>query len=171
MSQDVVEELYARQVLVERVRRRMRDFGPLNTLVEGEENTDRMIMQAALAILDDFNSEPPSVGIFGISNFPSATLLEDGMIARLLESAAILYMRNELDYSHEGTTVRFNQAQTYLQKAAQLEQKYESKKARLKVGINMQQAVQATGGHHTSLILLYSPTWGVRNLTSHRFLA
>ncbi len=158
------EEIRARYKFIGLVREYMRDHAELNTLVEGEESDDKLIWSAIDFILDDFNTCPPPLSQrYVVANFPSYTLLRDGVVLELLQSAALLLARNALSYQHGGTAVSLDQHSTYLQIAQLMRSKYESDKVRLRVSINTQEAVSSTGGHHTILYYAGAPI-GVRLL-------
>jgi len=161
------EELLARREMVDRIRTRARDFAPLNRLISGEEHSDRMIMMALHDIIDDFNASPPPVGAFFVANFPNRLILITGALAILIESAALLYARNDLAYASTGTTVQFGQSREYMHIAATMWQQYEVKKKELKTSINAQQAVAASGGFFTSFARTYRPMWGVDTLRDY----
>ena len=162
------QEVVARQFLVARIRERCRDYADLNRLVEGQEHSDRMIHHAIGDILDDFNTTPPFIGVWYAHNIPSINFLIDGVLSILLESAALLYTRNDLSYAHQGTQVAFNQGEAYLRISQMLRARYEQKAARWKVAQNMEMAVNNSGGLYSSFILTYRPYLGINNLTDYQ---
>jgi len=167
MALTYAQELDSRRQLIERIRVHTRDWAELNRLIEGEEHSDRMILMAIQDILDDYNNSPPPIGVRFVTDFPNWRLLIDGILAVLLESAALLYARNDVAYAHAGTQVQFNQSQTYMQMSQMYWQRYEAKKKEQKVSENMQQAVAATGGFFSDFVLTFRPTWRIYNLMDY----
>ena len=153
------EEVLARMNLVRKIRARTRDYADLNTLIEGEEHSDRLIGDVIEDILSDFNATPPPVGVFLVANFPNPLALIWASISELLRSVHLLYARNDLVYSQGGTTVQYSQVQTYPQIANDLWGRYEQAKYRLKVSIGMQQAVNSAGGNFSTWSAINRPVW------------
>lgn len=151
------QEIEARHIFCARIRDYARDVDVLNTMISGEEHSNRYIWDAIEEVLEDFNISPPPVGTFLVANFPNVTLLRDGVMAVLLDSATLLYARNDVMYAHGGTTVQLPQVSTYTQLADRFRERYEMKKDRLKVAINMQQAVAATSGIWGPGLMAYRP--------------
>jgi len=140
---EINRERSARVIFINRVREYMRDHAELNTLFEGEENSDRLIEHSVERILEDYMATPPVVGRYQVYDFPDHSLLIDGVVGDLLMSAAILLNRNDLDFSSGSMQVSTRQAQMYLQLAQMHQQRYEQRKARLKVAANHDQAVRS----------------------------
>lgn len=133
--------------LVSQVRAFMRDYPELNRLIAGYESSNRQIVWAILDTLDDFNTSPPFTN-FGISNFPSRSLLVRGVVCSLLESIGLLQTRNHLQFTDGGIQVGVNDKTPFIQSWLQLfRNSYESKKERQKVAINIEQAWN--GGIHS----------------------
>jgi hypothetical protein len=143
LQTDVDAERRARLIFVNRVREYMRDHAELNTLIEGEENSDRLIEIATETVLEDFSATPPIIGQFGVRNFPDYSLLQEGVVAHLMMSAAILFTRNDLDFAAGSMQVSMRHPQTYLQLAQMHRQGYEMKKRSTKVALNMDQAARS----------------------------
>lgn len=139
----------------------LRDFGALADLIDGEEHSDRLIAFCAQLAVDDFNSRGAYLGTFLVQNFPSISLLLDGTVYRLLESAAHLYARNDLDYSHGGTQVTLRQPSNYLQLAGYYRDRFERDTLAKKRVLNAAGAMAAVGGTYTSALLTYRPVWGL----------
>ena len=161
------QELLARRSMTERIREYARDYDVLNTLIEGEEHSDRMIIHAMERVVDDFNASPPAIGAYLVVNFPSLEVLISGTMAILLESVAILYARNDLAYAHAGTQVQFNQHRDYLQMSQMLWQRYEVKKKEIKVAFNAEMAVSNSGSFFSTFVTVYRPAWRVYNLVDY----
>ncbi len=90
--------------------------------------------------LDDFNTTPPLLGTYNISNHPSHTLVLLGTVIWVLKSAGILQSRNQLDYASGGITIATsNKTPLYQSWINLMMQEYEAKKANLKKSINAEQ--------------------------------
>ncbi len=123
------------------VREFMRDHAELNRLIQGVEHSPRLVMWAIADALDDWNSTPPLIGAVGCSNFPSKSLLLRGTVISLLESVGLLMTRNHLTFSDGGIQVGVSDKTPLIHAWIQLfRNNYESKKLRLKVAINIEQA-------------------------------
>ncbi len=128
----------ALQQFVGMVRAYMRDYPELNRLITGEEHSDRLIAWAIIDALEDFNTTPPMTQ-FQFSNFPSKGLLLRGAVINLLESVGLLMTRNHLTFSDGGIQVGVSDKTPLIQSWIQLlTNKYEQKKDRLKVAINIE---------------------------------
>lgn len=120
------------------VRSFMRDYPQLNRLIQGEEHSDRLIAWAVVDCLDDFNSTPPLTG-YGLTNFPSKSLLIRGTVISLLESVGLLMTRNHLTFSDGGIQVGVSDKTPLIQSWIQLlTNKYEQKKKDLKIALNIE---------------------------------
>jgi hypothetical protein len=156
MSYDA-DEILARRAFVRRVRDRLRDYPDLNTLMEGEEHYDIHIERRVEETLADFNAVPPLIGNYDVANFPNIDILLDGVMARLLESSALLYLRNDLDFVAGSVTVRLPQPQTYLAVANQKRASYQQRARELKVALNKEMAVDASVIMTSDFSRMYSP--------------
>jgi hypothetical protein len=125
----------------QQVRHFMRDYPELNRLIKGEESSTRQIVWAIMDTLDDFNTTPPLIGTFTLSNFPSKSLLIRGVVCSLLESIGLLQTRNHLNFSDGGIQVGINDKTPFIQSWLQLlRNKYEDKVAKIKIAINIENA-------------------------------
>lgn len=122
------------------VRAFLRDYAELNRLIAGEESSPRQIVWAIFDALDDFNTSPPFTG-FGLSTFPSKSLLIRGTVLSLLESIGLLQTRNHLSFSDGGLQVGVSDKTPFIQSWIQLfRNSYEEKKMKLKVAYNIESA-------------------------------
>lgn len=151
------EEVLARRSLVRRVRTKMRDFPELNTLIDREENSVEMILDAIDVTLERVNHTPPPVGFFSARNV-RLDLMMDGIISELLESAAILLFRNNLSFSTGGFTVQLDQHHNYLALAQRFYERFRQELSYWKVAINHQLAVDGTGGIFSDWVVVNRPT-------------
>jgi len=144
------------QVAIAMIRLYLRDYPQLNRLISGEESTDRMIAWAILDTIDDYNITPPLIGQVRVASFPSASLLREGAVSRLLESVAILSTRNYIQFSDGGTSVSFTSNIPMTQNmAAMMRNSYEEKKLRLKTALNISSGFGA--GVHSDYY--YTGSW------------
>ena len=129
------------------VRLYTRDHPALNRLIKGEESSDRMIMWAVLDCIDDFNTSPPFLNLrYGVGNFPSLSLLREGTTTRLLESVALLNIRNHLQCSDGGIALSVSDKAPMLMSFIQLlRSSYEQKKMAMKGSINIEMAFGGSG--------------------------
>lgn len=82
------------RLLIEYIRRYLRDTPELNRLVRGKEHSDRLIAMAIFDTLELVNTVTPPVPINNVP-FP---ILRKGATIFLLESLGILMTRNQLNY-------------------------------------------------------------------------
>jgi len=123
----------------EAFRRFLMDYTSKNKLISGEEFSDQMLADARDYIIDDFNTSPPDSIVFSEENVPN-NLLYPGMAYYLLESAAMSYRRNRLDYRAGNVSISDqNKEGEYSQAANYYYKKYEMAKAKLKVQKNWEQ--------------------------------
>jgi hypothetical protein len=127
------------QQLINTVRMYLRDYPELNRLIQGVENSDRMIMWAIADAIDDWNSTPPLIPAASLESFPSKSLLLRGTVIALLESLGLLMTRNHLTFSDGGIQVGVSDKTPLIQSWLQLlGNKYEEKKLKLKIAINIE---------------------------------
>ena len=120
------------------VRLFLRDYPELNRLIKGQEHSDRQILWALEDAVEDFNTTPPITG-FTLSNFPSRHLLLRATVISLLESVGLLMTRNHLTFSDGGIQVGVSDKTPLIQAWLQIfTNKYEEKKQRLKVAMNIE---------------------------------
>lgn len=123
------------------VRSFIRDYSELNRLIDGEESSNRQIVWAIMDTLDDFNTTPPIIQAFSVSNFPSRSMLIRGVVCSLLESIGLLQTRNHINFSDGGLQVGINDKTPFIQSWLQIfRNSYEDKKVKLKVALNIESA-------------------------------
>ena len=131
---------------VDVVRMYMRDYPHLNRLTAGEETSSRMIAWAVVAALDDWNSSPPFIGTFSLTNFPSMSWLREATVMRVLEGVILLNTRNHLDFQDGGIQVSKGTSISMTQNfVGMLNARLENKKDRIKASINIEQAMDGSG--------------------------
>jgi hypothetical protein len=105
-----------------------------------------MIAWAIIDTLDDWNTTPPFIGDASLTHFPSVSLLREGAVIRILESVGLLQTRNQLSYSDGGISVQVSDKTPLLMQWISLfRNSYETKKARMKASMNIEQAMAGTG--------------------------
>lgn len=126
----------------ESLRSFLKDFEPLNRLIEfKEESTDDLLDLYLNMAYGFLNSIPPYIGNFGWDNFPIPNLLIHQAAIECLISNSIVQARNDITYNNGGVTVKIHDAQRYvtalqmLYRAADME--INSLK-QIKVAINIQ---------------------------------
>ena len=124
------------------VRAKTRDYPELNRLIEGVETSDRQIAFAIMETIEDFNTTPPLIPAYSITNFPSVDLLVNGALIAIFESVGILQTRNQLTYSDGQMQLGVNdKAPMLLNWINIFRNKYEAKKGKLKRALNLQTAL------------------------------
>lgn len=120
---------------IQMIRYWMRDHPQLNRLLEGEENSDRMILWALIDAVDDFNNTPPLIGM-AFRDIPKSTL-KYGVAVTLMESLTFLAVRNSLAYSDGGITINIDKTSQLMQLRQMMQATYEQKKRDFKTAKNI----------------------------------
>ena len=129
------------QVMLRQVRSFLRDHPEVNALLDGEETGDPLLELFLDMAIDDWNSTPPLLGPIQVTNHPSRSMVILYVCAMCLWSAAIMQARNNLAYSDGGISVQTSdKSSIYQQLSAQLMQRYEYMKMRLKKSQNAEMA-------------------------------
>lgn len=129
------------QVLLRQVRTFLRDHPEVNALIDGEETGDPTLELFVDMAIDDWVNSPPLLGPVTVENHPMKGALILYVCAMCLWSASILQARNNLAYSDGGISVQTSdKSQIYQQLSAQLMQRYEYLKMRLKKSQNAELA-------------------------------
>ena len=154
---------------VSTVRNYMRDLPALNALLDGQETSDSLIQLCGELAIDDFNTSPPLIGNYDLTNFPSKSLLIIGTIIWILRSAGILQSRNQLDYASGGVTVAVsNKTPLYQSWIAAMMQEYENKKVNLKKSINAEAAYGFIPSEYATVNSLYGSEYYGSSIASVR---
>jgi hypothetical protein len=98
------------QAMVVAVREYMRDYPELNRLTAGQESSNRMIAFAIQDAVSQYNMTPPMtrIALRDILALEGRYLLVRMVVTTLIESVALLSMRNHLNYSVGGMNVGIN---------------------------------------------------------------
>ena len=138
---------------IQMVRFWMRDFAVLNRLIEGEENSDRMILWAIIDACDDFNNTPPLLK-FRFEDLPKS-ILKYGVALVLMESLTFLSVRNSLAYSDGGININIDKTSQLMQLRAMMEASYDMKKKAWKVAQNISQGYDSISSEYRLLAGYY----------------
>ncbi len=143
---------------IQLVRLFFRDFAELNLLIRGEESSDRMIAWAILDFLSDFNATPPFT-YFTIEDMYARnwqSFATRGTAISLLQSAMLLYARNQLPFSDGGISSVINDKAPMIQSILGLFQSsYEQTKRQIKTAINIEGMLdQGASGLHSEYAVL-----------------
>lgn len=140
------------QIFIRQVRRFMQDYPGLNSLLQGEELKDSMLELFVDMAMDDWSTTPPVVNqVRSVEAHPSRYLLMLKVVTIALKSCAMLYARNNLNYSDGGVQLATaDRAPVYMQIAQVLEDEYQRGKIRLLKTMN---AEQAYGGVHSEYLM------------------
>jgi hypothetical protein len=140
---------------VEIVRLYMRDHPELNRLVRGEESSDRQIAWAVLDALSNFNGTPPisTLTLEELLLRNQHSLLLRMTVIALLESVALLQIRNHINYSNGGINVGVNDKAPMILQWLQYYRSYaEQMKLRVKVAMNIESILgPSNSGVHSEL--------------------
>ena len=135
------------QELVAMLRAKLRDYPELNLLVEGVENSDRVLAMALVSTLDDFNSTPPLLDNETLFTVP-INILMLGATAEVMMQLAQLMIRNQLSYS-DGQGIQASASDKGPQLFAwrqTITSEYEQKKSRYKMAKNLNDALSRPCG-------------------------
>ncbi len=125
---------------VPEVRMDVADMCPdANYLIDSLEFTDAEILHCMRKAVDTFNETPPRVLCYNGTNFPFRAAWLKATAAFLLKMISHRYMRNTLDYSAAGVSVRDQryQADTYRRIADAEIEKFETWSQQIQVAKNM----------------------------------
>lgn len=115
------------ELTIDDLRMALWDFSTENTLLDAEEFSDALLMQARKQAIDDWNGQPGYHDTYTVSNFPVAYLgmWRKGAIAHALLIRAFTYARNRLNSSVAGITVQDkDKAPDYVALAQPLKQEW-----------------------------------------------
>lgn len=137
------------------VRLYMRDHPELNRIVRGEESSDRQVAWAVLDALSNFNGTPhlTSMTLEELLQRNQQHLMVRLTIETLLESVALLQVRNHINYSNGSINVGVNDKAPMLLQWLQYYRSYtEQLKQRVKVALNIEGILgPSNSGVHSEL--------------------
>ena len=143
----------------EYTRMRLRDFPELNRLTEGFDHSPRFLKWAVIDTISDWISTPPFLGgdLQTILDRGLIHVFSKGVAINAIESLGILHMRNYLAYSDGGVNVQTENPQLIMSWLAMAKSEYEQKKQRIKIALNIENALGSTsGGVHSELYFINS---------------
>ncbi len=124
-------------IMVDLVRRFLRDQPKLNALTKKYESDDDDIKFAINMAISDWNSTPPMLSPVGLVDFPILDWLVVASSMFILQSAGVLQYRNDLPFNDSGITVNpWNKGPAYINLAGMWANIVESKKRDFKIAIN-----------------------------------
>jgi hypothetical protein len=152
MSRDVVPTATLEN-FIEEVRSFLRDYPEMNRLLGAEETSDRQLRWAIAETLDDFASTPPLLGFFTLERIPRSILLK-GVLANVLRSASIFYLRNSLRYTDGAIQVDTDKHREMIQIAQIFQNEFDIRVTRFKVATNLDRALGSVRGIHSDYYLI-----------------
>lgn len=124
-------------ILVDLVRRFIRDQPKLNALIQKHESDEDEIKLAINMAISDWNSTPPLLPPVGLDNFPVFDWLIVASAMFVLQSAGVLQYRNEMPFNDSGITVNpWSKGPAYTNLAGMWANMVETKKREYKIAIN-----------------------------------
>lgn len=148
------------RTFVQSVRLYMRDFPELNRIVRGEESSDRQIAWAVVDALSDFNGTPhfTSMSLEDLLARNQHALMTRMTVISLIESVALLQIRNHINYSTGGINVGVNDKAPLLLTWLQYYKSYTDQlKQRVKVSLNIEGILGPShSGVHSELFAVNS---------------
>jgi len=146
------------QSMIVALRRYLRDFAPLNRLIEGEESTDADLLTALLHCIEDINGTPPMTDytLKGLLSYHQGKLILDGAACNIVESVILHYSRNEIRFTDSGVSIALNDKSVALLRWYQLiKTEYEQKKKAFKIAANVEDITVTNNiGFHSEYLTL-----------------
>lgn len=143
------------RVFVQDVRLYTRDLPELNRIVRGEESSDRQIAWSVLDAIADFNGTPhfTSMTLEDLLARNQHALIRRMTVISLIESVALLQIRNHINYSTGGINVGVNDKAPLLLSWLQYYKSYTDQlKQRVKVSLNIEGILgPSNSGVHSEL--------------------
>src|ERR1019366_7027330 len=143
------------RAFVQDIRLYMRDFAELNRIVRGEESSDRQIAWSILDAVSDFNGTPhfTCMSLDDLLCRNQHALLRRMTVISLIESVALLQIRNHINYSTGGINVGVNDKAPLLLSWLQYYKSYTDQlKQRVKVSLNIEGILgPSNSGVHSEL--------------------
>jgi len=137
------------KAIITLVRATLRDWAPLNELIEGEESKDRDIAIAVFRCIEDFNGTSPMTS-YTLENLLAvhlADLVIQGSACNVAQSVWFPQMRNEVQFSDAGVNVSIQGKHRELMQWYQINKnEYEQKKRSAKNALNQAELLVAGAG-------------------------
>lgn len=155
---EISENYYA---MINMLRAYMRDFAPINRLIDGEESKDRDLALAIYRALEDFNGTPPPIALNlqQVIDNHLVDLLLRGAACKLMESVVLNYARNEVQFTDAGVSVKISDKfPIFMNWYGVMKPQYDQDKQQTKYSLNINQIVGTTGSG------LFSEYWLINSL-------
>jgi len=149
LSPHSVDQSDAMKAMVTIVRSFLRDWEPINELLEGEESRDRDIVLGIIRCIEDFNGTSPitSYTLASLLSLHQLDLLIQGSACNVVQSVYFPYMRNEVSYSDAGMNIKVQGKQQDLLNWYRLtKNEYEQKKRSTKNALNQAELLNSAAG-------------------------
>lgn len=137
------------KAMVSIVRASLRDWAPINELLDGEESKDRDIVLAIFRCLEDFNGTSPitEYTLADLLSLHQFDLILQGSMCNVAQSVYFPYMRNEVQYTAAGVNINIQgKHQGFLQWYQLTKNEYEQKKRSAKNALNQAGLLSSGGG-------------------------
>jgi hypothetical protein len=146
------------QYYLDQVRARLRDYAELNRLVEVVESPDKVVAKFLVQAIDWFNGTPPALSVYySWADFPNRTLLIDITLMYILESVALLDIRNLLPINDgSGVASPHQKGQALWGIAQQLRARVLQETTLLKRSLALREAPTSSGDYLTAMQFLYT---------------
>ena len=155
---EISENYYA---MINMLRAYMRDFAPINRLIDGEESKDRDLALAIYRALEDFNGTPPPIALNlqQVIDNHLVDLLLRGAACKLMESVVLNYARNEVQFTDAGVSVKISDKfPIFMNWYGVMKPQYDQDKQQTKYSLNINQIVG------TTVSGLFSEYWLINSL-------
>lgn len=139
----------AMKAMITMVRAMIRDWAPINELIEGEESKDRDIALALFRCMEDFNGTSPMTNytLENLLNLHLTDLILQGAACNVVQSVWFPYMRNEVKFTDAGVNISVQGKHRELMQWYQLtKNEYEQKKRSSKNALNQAELLTAGAG-------------------------
>jgi hypothetical protein len=137
------------KAMVTMVRVFLRDWAPLNELIEGEESSDRDIYLAIFRCIEDFNGTSPITGytLADLLSLRQYDLILQGSACNIIQSVYLPRLRNEVQFTDAGISANIQgKHRDYLQWYQMTKNEYEQKKRNAKIALNQAGLLDESGG-------------------------
>lgn len=155
---DISDNYYA---MINMLRAYVRDFAPLNRLLDGEESKDRDLAFAIYRALEDFNGTPPPIALSlqQVINNHLVDLLLRGAACKLMESTVLAYARNEVQFTDAGVSVKISDKfPIFMNWYGIIKPQWDAEKLQAKISLNINEIVSTDGAG------LFSEYWLINSL-------
>jgi hypothetical protein len=155
---DISDEFYG---MINMLRAYIRDFTPINRLLDGEESKDSDLALAIFRAVEDFNGTPPPnyYTLSTLINYHLSDLLLRGAACKLMESVVLHYSRNELQFTDAGVNVKISdKSPIFMAWYNTIKPQWDQEKTQVKISMNQNDIVETTAGG------LFSEFWLINSL-------